>query len=246
MNKKLIPSASNRRIGQALHDYQMLADGDYVLLAVSGGVDSLALCHILRLWQQKAPITFRLTALHLDMGFNNSSAILVEKQLQNTALPFQIISTDLGPQALAQAKGHDICFHCARNRRTKLFSLAQELGCNKLALGHHKDDIIETFFLNLFYGGNISTMLPSQPLFDGRLTIIRPLSYLDKQDITVLAERFKITAGANPCPQAGHSKRSAIRRTLARLYKEEPGLQQNIFASLAKVKPEYLPRIVRN
>ncbi len=244
--KVAIPKAINKRIGQALHDYQMLADGDHVLLAVSGGVDSLVLCHILKLWQQKAPISYTLTAVHLDMGFAAGQDGLVANQLDNTNLDYQIITTTLDPEALALSEGKDVCFHCARNRRSHLFELARSLGCNKLALGHHKEDIIETFFINIFYGGNISTMLPKQSLFNGDLHIIRPLSYLRKNEVHTLAEQFGIEPVANPCPQSDSSKRVVIRQKLAALYKEEPDIQNTIFASLANVKTEYLPKITRN
>ncbi len=241
-----IPAAINKRIGQALHDYEMLAEGDRILLAVSGGVDSLVLCHILKLWHRKAPISFKLMAVHLDLGFAKDGPEQVASQLANTGLDYQLIHTNLGPTALEQGKGKDICFHCARNRRSRLFELCRELDCNKLALGHHKDDIIETFFINLMYGGNISTMLPSQTLFKGNLQLIRPLAYLDKKAIETLGLVFKTEAVPNLCPQSEVSKRVTIRQHLAEIYQQSPEIRNTIFASLANSKAEYLPKITRN
>ncbi|PLX49020.1 MAG: hypothetical protein C0613_09070 [Desulfobulbaceae bacterium] len=234
-----LPPALNRAIGQALHEYRMLSDGDQVLVAVSGGVDSLVLAAILRLWRQKAPISYGLSAVYLDMGFDKDEGRRVGRQLEVTGVPFQVIRTSIGKDALAHTST-STCFHCARNRRTALFNLARDMGCNKLALGHHKEDIIETFFLNLFYGGNLSTMLPKQELFKGNLAIIRPLAFLQKQEITELAELFGFAPVANPCPLTGSTKRQSIRTMMNTLYRQDPGLQSTIFAALGNVKPEYL------
>lgn len=234
-----LPASTNRLIGQAMHTYQMLAEGDHVLIAVSGGVDSLVLAALLRLWQRKAPISYTLTAVHLDMGFGAQDPSLVDRQLAATGVPYEIIQTTLGRDAF-QRKGDDACFHCARNRRTMLFNLARDRGCTKLALGHHKEDIIETFFLNLFYSGNLSTMLPRQDLFNGKLALIRPLAYLRKSQIRELAELFGLSPVANPCPLAGNTKRETVRQLLDGLYQEDDALINTIFAALGNVKPDYL------
>ena len=151
-----------------MHTYEMLTDGDHVLVAVSGGVDSIVLAAILQEWKRKAPIDYQLTAVHLDMGFPNSIKTDLAAQLEKISLPLEIERTTYGLDAVAANDQQGACFECARNRRTRLFSLARDKGCSKLALGHHKDDIIETFFINVLYSGNISTMVPSQPLFSGK------------------------------------------------------------------------------
>lgn len=176
----IIPKNLNRLIGKAMHAYSMLADGDRILVAISGGVDSLVLAAILELWRHKAPIDYELVALHLDMGFPGSNYKLIASQLAKIPLNLEIEHTSFGNDVLALTDKQNACFECSRNRRTRLFSIAREKNCNKLALGHHKDDIIETFFLNVLYGGNISTMIPSQVLFSGNLTVIRPLAFLEK------------------------------------------------------------------
>lgn len=234
-----LPPTINRLIGQAMHEYQMLADGDRVLVAVSGGVDSLVLTAILKLWQEKAPISYTIDAVHLDMGFGIDEAHLVDRQLAKTSVPYEIIQTTIGKDALA-LEDSSTCFHCARNRRTKLFNLARERGCTKLALGHHKEDIIETFFINLFYGGNLSTMLPKQELFKGNLALIRPLAFVQKDQIHELAELFDFSPVANPCPLTGSTKRQAIRQMMTGLYQKDDNLMSTIFAALGNVKPDYL------
>jgi tRNA 2-thiocytidine biosynthesis protein TtcA len=240
-----LPPPSNHRIGKALHDYRMLADGDRVMVAVSGGIDSLVLCQVLALWQRKAPIRYELLAVHLDMGFGADTGAVVG-QITSSGLPFLIEQTDFGPKALAAEEGKNGCYHCAKQRRNRLFALAREHGCAKLALGHHRDDIIETLFLNLLYGGNISTMVPGQELFGGDLTLIRPLAYLDKEQVRELGGLFGVAPVANPCPLAGDSKRETVRGLLDSLSAQNPRIKANIFAALGQVRTDYLLKPLRD
>jgi tRNA 2-thiocytidine biosynthesis protein TtcA len=237
-----LPPKVNRLIGQALHAYRMLADGDRVLLAVSGGVDSLVLTWLLAHWRRKAPIDYRLLAVHLDMGFGEREAQLVEEQLRRLEVDYLIERTDFGRRAVAAEAGKSGCFHCARQRRNRLFALAGEKGFNKIAFGHHREDLIETFFLNVLYSGNISTMVPRQDLFGGEISLIRPLAFVDKQEIRELAEALSISPVPNPCPLAGDSKRESVRALLASLYATDPQMKANIFRALGNVKPDYLLR----
>ncbi len=163
----MLDKSINHRIGQALHTYEMLAEGDRVMLAVSGGIDSLVLVRILQYWRTKAPINYQLLAVHLDMGFGSDEAEQVAERLKRLEVDYLIEKTDFGRRALAAEDGRSGCFYCARQRRSRLFALAEEKGCNKIAMGHHQEDIIETFFLNLLYGGNLSTMVPKQEFFGG-------------------------------------------------------------------------------
>ena len=234
-----VPTKTNKLIGQALARYSMIEDGDRILVAVSGGVDSLVLASILELWRKKAPIDYHIHCVHLDMGFADNDPQLIHAELNKINASSEIVKTTLGINAAKQATGN-ICYHCARNRRTKLFDLCRENGFNKLAFGHHKEDIVETLFINLFYGGNISTMLPKQQLFGGNLHIIRPLSFLLKKDIIELSTLFKFSPVKNPCPQSGTSKRDYVRKILNNLYVEDENLVHNIFAAMGNVKPEYL------
>jgi len=236
----IIPKDLNRLIGKAMHAYSMLTNGDRILVAVSGGVDSLVLAAILALWRNKAPIDYELVAVHLDMGFPDSNYKLIAPQLAKIPLNLEIEHTSFGSDVLALADKQNACFACSRNRRTRLFSIAREKNCNKLAFGHHKDDIIETFFLNVLYGGNISTMVPSQVLFSGNLTIIRPLAFLEKKQVRDLAVQFDLQPTVNPCPLEGETKRDTVRQLLEPLYQKDSHIKGNIFSALANVRTEYL------
>lgn len=230
----------NRRIGQAMHDYSMLAEGDKVLIAVSGGIDSLVLTWILDYWQHKAPIQYILSAVYIDNGFDNSTSDNVAKQLQRINVPSVIKKTDFWERAAAAEDEKSVCYHCAKLRRNLLFSIAEQEGFNKIAFGHHKDDILETFFINLLYAGNLSTMVPKQGLFGGRLHIIRPMAYLEKNEVIDIAEKAGITPVKNPCPKDSDSKRQEARKILASLSALDPKVKSNIFAALSNIRHGYL------
>jgi len=236
----VLSKAANKRIGQAMHNYAMLAEGDRVLIAVSGGVDSLVLTWILNHWQHKAPIRYEILAVYIDNGFDSSTGAKVAEQLQTLGVPYLIEKTDFWHRATAAAVGKSLCYHCARLRRNRLFAIAEEQGFNKISFGHHKDDILETFFINLLYAGNISTMVPNQKLFAGRIHIIRPMAYLEKKDIMEIAAAAAIMPVKNPCPRDNDSKRQEARRVVALLSELDPKIKSNIFAALSNIRQDYL------
>ncbi len=231
---------ANRLIGRAMHDYKMLNDKDRVMIAVSGGIDSLVLLSILDHWQKKAPISYELIAVHLDMGFGEEEADLVDAQLERLGVKHLIEKTDIGPRAMEDENGKSGCFHCSRRRRNRLFEIAREKDFTKIALGHHKEDIIETFYINMMYAGNLSTMVPRQNLFDGRLALIRPMAYLEKAEIKKMGRELGIEPVSNPCPLSGTSKRQQVRDLLESIYEKDESIKSTIFSSLANVKPDYL------
>ena len=236
-------------MGKAIHTYGMIQDGEHIMVAVSGGKDSLTLLWELRKRLKRVPIEYHLTAVHVNPGFNSESAFRMEAFFKTHGFPYKVIRSDVGLKAHSQENRENPCFLCARLRRKLLFETAAELGCNKIAFAHHKDDIIETFFINLFYGASISTMLPVQTFFRGNIVIIRPFFMVDE----FLIERYVREMHWSPidlgCPTAsaigkngkGH-KRQEIRHMLRDLYRSNKKVKGNIFHAIHNVRQDYLPK----
>lgn len=239
-NISLLPKKSNRKIGKALHDYNMLQQGDRVLLGVSGGVDSSVLAWVLQSWLAKAPISYTLKAVYIDNGFwqEEFGGKPPADKISETLAGFDIDCTVVAARTFEEDEFN--CFLCARNRRSQLFDLARDWNMDKIALGHHLDDLIETLFLNMIYSGNISTMVPKQSLFGGSLHIIRPLAYLEKDNILEIAERAEIKTVKNYCPLEKDTRRTEVRNMLAEIYTKEPGAKKSLFQSMKNIRNDYL------
>ena len=229
-----------KRITRAIFEYELLKPGDRVLVAVSGGKDSLTLMWILNERSYRIPLNYELYAVYIDPGFEGSFSEPLEAYCHNAGYNFRVDHTDFGTLGHSSENRENPCFLCSRLRRKRLFEIAAELRCNKVALGHHKDDIIETFFMNICYTGEISTMLPSQTFFQGRFTVIRPLAFVDEQTIARFANDQKFPEFINPCPSASNSKRSEIKTFLKELFRSNKNIKGNIFRAMSHVKPEYL------
>jgi tRNA 2-thiocytidine biosynthesis protein TtcA len=227
-------------MGKALHDYGMVQDGDRIAVGLSGGKDSWALLELLAQLRQRAPLTFELFPIHIDPGFPDGPAETIVLFGRRLGFEVAVEHTDHGLVAHSEANRENPCFLCSRLRRKRLFEFADRMGCPKLALGHNKDDLIETLFLNVCYAGEISTMLPSQPFFNGGLTVIRPLAYADESSLRQYADEMGWPVKHNPCPSAGSSKRSEVKQMLHRLYESNSNIKGNIFRALRHVKLNYL------
>lgn len=227
-------------------DYNMLADGDRVLVAVSGGIDSLVLIRTLQLWQKKAPVSYVLHGVHIDMGAGGNGesevACKVAAAVKKMSIPCDVVPAAWKPLPQMQGNGDDkdTCFRCARSRRTQLFALADRHGCNKLALGHHLDDLVETFFLNMIHAGNLSTMLPKQELFSGQLALIRPLAYLEKMEVHTIGEDLGLQPIRSFCPLSERTSRQEIQQILEMITAKIPDAKKHIFAAMGNCRPEYL------
>ncbi len=237
----------NRKIGKAIHRYKLIEKGDSIMIGVSGGADSLVMLYFLCEWQKKTPFSFDIVPVFLEMGYNGKSLIYkLRGYFESLNLPFYIEDTDFARYAHSNAnRGKSPCFICSWKRRKRLFQLTQVLGCNKIALGHNLDDLIETFFLNMCYSGEMSTMLPRQEMFKGVLTIIRPLCLVEKEKINKLALRLRLPVCPNLCPSASKSHRSTIRELLKNLYAQNKKIKGNMAKALFNMRPEYLPGILR-
>jgi tRNA 2-thiocytidine biosynthesis protein TtcA len=229
-----------RAVGRAIHHYEMISDGDRIAVGLSGGKDSLTLMWALHERLSRIPIHYSLLAIYIDLGFEGDPAHLVEDYCKKIGYRLQVEHTDYGRQGHSEKNRENPCFLCSRLRRKRLFELAHELGCNKLALGHHMDDIIETLFLNMCYSGEISTMVPCQPFFKGKLTVIRPLAFLDESTINRFAEDHGFLGFKNPCPTARVSKRHEMKEMLESLYQTNKKIKGNIFRAMSHVKLDYL------
>lgn len=235
-----IYKALNRDVGKALHRYDMITDGDRILVGLSGGKDSLTLLWILQERRSRIPINYELFAVYIDPGFEGTFSGSLAKYCHNAGFDLRVEHTDYGILAHSHHNRENPCFLCSRLRRKRLFEIADDIGCNKLALGHNKDDIIETLFMNMCYAGEISTMVPSQSFFQERFTLIRPLAFVDEKVIRRFAQELKFPEFVNPCPTAKISKRQEVKTLLKQLYRSNRKVKGNIFRSMSHVKAEYM------
>jgi len=218
----------------------MILENDRILVGVSGGKDSQVLLEILFSLQKKSPVQFDILPLHIDAGFENSFTKELEYYVKSNYGRVKVEYKDYGVLAHSDKNRKNPCFLCSRLRRKRLFEIAKENGCQKIALGHNKDDLIETLFINICYAGKIGTMKPRQSFFRGELDIIRPLAYVEKKDIVLFSRLCDIPEFKNSCPSAGKTKRSEIRDMLETLYKHNKHIKGNIFRSMSNIATDYL------
>lgn len=227
-------------MGKAIHRFGLIEDGDRILVGVSGGKDSLTLLHLLNERRKRVPIRYELIPVHIDLGFNSGRTEILKDFFESRGLSYQVEFTDIGKRANSSENRENPCFLCSWERRKRLFYLAQHFKCNKIALGHHQDDIIETFLLNIFYSAEISTMLPLQTLFKGKITLIRPLALIEEKKIERFAKEMSLPFGPGSCPVSGKTKRKEVKELIETLEKKNRKIRGNIFRSLSNIKMEYL------
>lgn len=230
----------SRQIGRAIGDFGLIADGDRILVAVSGGKDSYTLLRMLAARRAFAPIDFTLHAAHVRTNWRCGQcgqARVLPETCEGLGIDLRVLETEIKLK-----DGEELnCHACATARRQALFRLAKELGANKLALGHHLDDIVETTLLNLFFQGAFATMPPALSLFDGGLTIIRPLALVPESDIIqYVDEAESFPRVMCQCPVGKDSQRARMKALVKQLEAENPNVRQSVFGALGNVKTEYL------
>ncbi len=232
------------RLGEAIGDFELIAPGDRILVGVSGGKDSWALLHLLRLAQRRAPIRFDLIALNVDQGFAGFRADLVEDYLARQGYAYEMRSARVNLTVREKIQpGETFCSLCARLRRGALYRYADELGCNKIALGHHADDFIETLLLNLFFNGHVKAMPARLAAENGRHTVIRPLAYVWEEEIVEFtrARGFPVVCCACPGCKDPTLQRHRLKRLLRELEHAHPGLKRSLLGALGRVDLATLP-----
>ena len=228
--------------GKAIGDYNMIEEGDTVLVCMSGGKDSHALLMILLALQERAPINFKLIAMNLDQKQPGFPADVLPKYLEKLGVEYRIVEADT--YSIVKEKipeGKTTCSLCSRLRRGLIYRTAKELGANKIALGHHRDDIVETLFLNLFFGAKMKAMPPKLATNDKQNVVIRPLAYCAEKDIAAYARQMQFPI--IPCDLCGSQEnlqRQKVKEMLHAWELEQPGRINNIFRAITNVEPSHL------
>jgi tRNA 2-thiocytidine biosynthesis protein TtcA len=236
-NLTKLGSYISNRIGKAIADYNLIENNDRILVAVSGGKDSLSLLKLLNERRRWAPIDYKLFAIHVETDFRCAGCAHTEELkaiFEKSDIPYRFEKINI--------RGKDkkvTCFWCSWNRRKAIFTSAERMGCAKIAFGHHQDDINETLLLNMFYHGEFSAMNPRQELFGGRITIIRPLCYVSEDALSKFAKESKFPSQLCRCPNSRVSKRRMVKDFINRIEKDCPYVKLNIFRSIGRVNEEY-------
>ena len=230
-----------KKMAKALLDYHMIEKGDRILIGVSGGADSLSLLKLLsdEFIQKINP--FSLIAVHINLGFQENEPKqwnLLETYFQRLGMEYRIVHTEISNQAFAPDAKKNPCFICSLYRRKKIYEIAHTEQCNKIAYGHHRDDVVETLLINILYGRKIEAMNPVQEVFKGKIHIIRPLIYIEENMLKQFARESEFPVFTKLCPMDGSSRRQKVKEMINHLQAEKShaNIRQNIFRSLSHSK----------
>ncbi len=245
MNSLLRKERGIRRlVGKAISDFSLIEDGDRILVALSGGKDSWTLLTILDRLRMRAPITFSLTAVTIDPGFPGFRTDGIARYLSEHGYEHRVVRVPVHDLVTEKLDPLDTpCCLCARMKRGALYTAATNLNCTKIALGHHRDDFIETLLLNQFYNGKIKAMAPRLRADDERNVVIRPLVYVPEENIIAYASEAGFPVTCCACPACGDPdhKRVQIKQLLAGLEQAHPGIKASLLAALGDIEPRHLP-----
>ncbi len=232
-----------RQVGRAIGDFNMIEEGDRVMVALSGGKDSWTLLHILHALKKRAPIDYDIVAVHVDAGFPDFRRDLLQKYLLDFGAPWHIETTEINGIIEQKLRpDSSICAFCSRLRRGVLYSVADRLDCNKVALGHHLDDAIETLLMNQFFVGRLAAMSPKMLADNGNQTILRPMAYVEETDIAEFAELFELPVLSCECPAEGQfdKNRQAMKQMIKDLAVDIPEIRRSMLRAMRNVQPRYL------
>ena len=221
-------------VRRAVDDYGMIREGDKIAVGVSAGKDSLTLLCAMADLQKFYPKKFELCAITVDMGFEGADFSEIRAFCERLGVPYHIIPTQISQVIFDVRKEKNPCSLCAKMRRGALDRGAKELGCTTVALGHHFDDVVETFMLNLFYEGRIGCFQPVTYLSNTEITMIRPMIYMPEKDVRYFASKVELPVMKSPCPADGNTEREEMKQLLARLERENKGLRYRIFGAIQR------------
>jgi tRNA 2-thiocytidine biosynthesis protein TtcA len=231
-----------RNVGKAIADFDLISASDRILVALSGGKDSYTLLMLLEAMRRRAPVDFGLVAVHLDQGQPGHNPAPLRAWLSENGFEHRIVREDTYSIVKETVPdGKNPCSMCARLRRAVLYRVARELGCTKVALGHHRDDALETLLLNLFFAGKLASMPARLTSDDGRQVVIRPLIYCAESDVAAFATSRKVPIlPCNLCGSRPNDQRRQMKTLLDRLEAEHPNLRQTMLAALGNIYPSHL------
>lgn len=217
---------------KAVDDYHMISQGDKIAVGISGGKDSLTLLCALHGLMRFYPQSFELCAVTVDLGFENLNLDEISKFCASLEIPYQIVKTDIGKIIFEDRKESNPCSLCAKMRKGALNAAIRDLGCNKIAYAHHKDDVVETMMMSLIYEGRFHTFRPVTYLDRMHLTVIRPLIYAGEADVIGFVNKNGLPVAKSPCPADGHTKREYAKTLLSQINRENPGVRERMFTAI--------------
>lgn len=217
---------------KAIDDYHMIEEGDRIAVGISGGKDSLTLLYALHGLMRFYPKKFAIEAITVDLGFKNLDVGRVQALCDELQVPYHVVKTEIADIIFEQRKESNPCSLCAKMRKGALNDKAEALGCNKIAYAHHKDDIIETMMLSLIYEGRFHSFSPYTYLDRMKLTVIRPLMYVNEADVIGFQNKYELPVVKSPCPMDGNTRREYVKQLIKQLNLENPGVKERFFHAI--------------
>lgn len=219
---------------RAIDDYGMIQEGDSIAIGISGGKDSLALLHAMKGLMRFYPKKFTIHAITVDLGFQNLNLEAIKHMCEELEVPYTIIETEIAKIVFEDRKESNPCSLCAKMRKGALNEAIKKLGCNKVAYGHHKDDVVETMLLSLLFEGRFHSFSPNTYLDRSDITVIRPFLYMNERDVIGFVKKYQLPVVKSPCPVDGHTKREYAKNLLNELNTTNPGAKERMFTAITR------------